>query len=77
MREKSDAGLKLDIDLISLAKKEEEIFIPSKKNPIALPFSSDALQFLRRVRDEVHRFAIDYHRLLRKKNLINEKNKRK
>ncbi|MDP8259513.1 MAG: excinuclease ABC subunit UvrC [Candidatus Gygaella obscura] len=69
--------LKLDIDLISLAKKEEEIFIPSKKNPIALPFSSDALQFLRRVRDEVHRFAIDYHRLLRKKNLINEKNKRK
>ncbi len=65
--------LKLDIDLISIAKKEEEIFTPIRNKAVVLPFDSSSLQFLRCVRDEVHRFAISYHKLLRKKGFLSEK----
>ncbi|MDO8578757.1 MAG: excinuclease ABC subunit UvrC [Dehalococcoidales bacterium] len=50
-----------------LAKEREEIFIPGRSNPIVLPPFSPARQMLQRLRDEAHRFAITYHRNIRKK----------
>ena len=58
-----------DIDLISLAKREEEVFLPNKSKSIMLPRGSSALFLIQRVRDEAHRFAITYHRNLRSKAL--------
>jgi len=51
----------------SLAKENEEIFIPQQAEAINLPGSSLGLQLLQRLRDEAHRFAIGYHRKIRKK----------
>lgn len=51
-----------DIDLISLAKKEEEIFTLGSAEPIVLPRRDYVLRLLQRLRDEAHRFAITYHR---------------
>ncbi|MBQ7348482.1 MAG: excinuclease ABC subunit C, partial [Clostridia bacterium] len=56
-----------DIDLISLAKREEEIFLPDKSEPVVLSKSDYVLRMLQRIRDEAHRFAITYHRTLRGK----------
>jgi len=50
-----------------LAKENEEIFIPQKSKPIILPRSSKGLQLLQRLRDEAHRFALGYHRKIRKR----------
>jgi excinuclease ABC subunit C len=55
----------LKIPVISLAKREEEIFIDGKEEPIKLPRESSELKLLQRIRDEAHRFAISYHRKLR------------
>ncbi|GAH99883.1 unnamed protein product, partial [marine sediment metagenome] len=49
------------------AKENEEIFIPQKTEPIILPRSSPGLQLLQRLRDEAHRFALGYHRKIRKR----------
>ncbi|MBN2150486.1 MAG: excinuclease ABC subunit UvrC [Candidatus Lokiarchaeota archaeon] len=49
------------LSIIGLAKKEEEIYVPDEAEPIVLPRDSKALLFLRRVRDESHRFALKYH----------------
>jgi excinuclease ABC subunit C len=51
----------------SLAKENEEIFIPQKSEPIILARSSPGLQLLQRLRDEAHRFALGYHQRVRKK----------
>lgn len=51
----------------SLAKENEEIFVPRKREPIILPRSSPGLQLLQRLRDEAHRFALGYHRKLHKR----------
>lgn len=59
--------------LIALAKKEEEIYIPDKKDPIKLSKDSPALHILQRVRDEAHRFALTYHRKLRTKKILESK----
>lgn len=56
-----------DIPFISLAKREEEVFLPGKSEPVILPRNSYALKALQRLRDEAHRFAITFHRQLRKK----------
>ncbi|MEX2055166.1 MAG: excinuclease ABC subunit UvrC, partial [Candidatus Andersenbacteria bacterium] len=53
--------------VMSLAKREEEIFVPGQKEPLRLPFDSEVLYLLQRMRDEAHRFTISYHRLLRSK----------
>jgi excinuclease ABC subunit C len=52
-------------ELLGLAKREELIYRERGEPPLRLPRSSAALQLLQRVRDEAHRFAISYHRLLR------------
>ena len=54
-----------DIPLASIAKKEEEIFIPDSSEPIRLPRNAPALFVLQQVRDEAHRFAITFHRKTR------------
>lgn len=59
--------LNCDIETISLAKREEEVFVPEKSEPYVLPRNSYALKLLQRIRDEAHRFAITFHRNLRKK----------
>lgn len=56
--------------LIGLAKKEELIILPDQSEPIALPRHRAALRLLQQVRDESHRFAITYHRLLRGKRAL-------
>ena len=55
------------IPAVGLAKENEELFIPQKSKPVVLPRSSPGLQLLQRLRDEAHRFALGYHRKLRKK----------
>ena len=53
--------------MISLAEKNEEIYTIDSNEPIVLPKDNKALQLLQRVRDEAHRFAITYNKLLREK----------
>ncbi len=55
-------------NMVSLAKREEEIFLPNSKTPILLEKSNNALKILQQIRDESHRFAITFHRTLRNKN---------
>ncbi len=56
-----------DIDLISLAEKEEEIYLVGQSLPIMLDKSDYTLRLLQRVRDEAHRFAVTFNRSLRGK----------
>ncbi len=67
----SDMDLKPPM-VISLAKREEEIYIQAKASPIRLSRNNDALRLLQRVRDESHRFAQHYHHLLRRKKTFDE-----
>ena len=76
-----DLGLKDKIDLAGIAKSrvqrnvrgkaversEERFFLPGRKNPVVLRGGSPELFLLERLRDEAHRFAITYHRTLRRK----------
>lgn len=57
------------IDVVSLAKRNEEVFLPNQSKPIILPRNSSALFLFQRIRDEAHRFAITYHRNLRSKSM--------
>ena len=58
-----------DIDFVSLAKREEEVFLPHQSRSILLPRDSNALYLIQRIRDEAHRFAITFHRDLRSKSI--------
>ena len=59
--------------LVGLAKNEEEIFFYGDQQSIKLPWGSESLKLIRRIRDEVHRYGITYHRNLRSKgSLTNE-----
>lgn len=53
--------------LIGLAKNEEEIFFTADKESLKLPYNNDSLKFIRKIRDEVHRFGITFHRKKRSK----------
>ena len=53
------------IDVVSLAKRNEEVFLPNRAQSVILPRNSGALFLFQRIRDEAHRFAITYHRKLR------------
>jgi excinuclease ABC subunit C len=61
--------LDLEIPIIGLAKKYEEIFLPSKKDPLILPKNSSILKLFQRVRDESHRFALRLHKKQREKRI--------
>ena len=63
-----DAGV-TSCDIIGLAKKNEEIYVPGRDAPELLDRDSVGLKVLRRLRDEAHRFAIGYHRNLRSKRI--------
>lgn len=62
-----DAGV--DVNFISLAKREEEVFLPGREDSVILPRNSLALKLIIRIRDEAHRFAITHHRNLRQKQM--------
>ena len=64
------AKLGLAIPLASIAKDKENIYIPGRTSPIKLKSDTPALNLIRRIRDEAHRFAIKYHHLLRRKKVI-------
>lgn len=59
-----------DIPIISLAKRAEEIFVPGRSESVILPRSSSSLRLLTNIRDEAHRFAIDFHRSRRSKRTL-------
>ncbi len=61
-----ESGIK-GIDMISLAKRIEEVFKPNNPTPILLKPASSELRMLQRIRDEAHRFTITFHRKLRNK----------
>jgi excinuclease ABC subunit C len=61
------------ISFIGLAKNEEEIFFPGDSQSVKLPWDSESLKLIRRIRDEVHNFGINFHRRLRSKGtFVNE-----
>ncbi len=62
--------LNLDIPVVGLAKRMEEVYMPGRADPIRIPRDEEALHLLQRVRDEAHRFAITYHRKLRDRSMI-------
>ena len=63
-------SLEVQIPIAAIAKRQEEIFLPGKRNPVRLAQDSLALQLVQRMRDEAHRFAISYHRQLRTKKMF-------
>jgi excinuclease ABC subunit C len=59
------AEVPVELPLVSLAKKEEEVFIPGRLESLRLPRRSPALRLLQQARDEAHRFAITFNRVRR------------
>ncbi len=69
LRVVEELGLEQDIPVAALAKRFEEVYLPGRADPVRIPRQSEALYLLQRIRDEAHRFAIDYHRQLRNKRM--------
>ncbi len=59
--------LHVTVPVLSLAKRQEELLIPGREEPLALPLDHDALRLMIHIRDEAHRFAIGHHRRRRSK----------
>ena len=64
--------LKLDVPVIALAKAEENVYVKGKIKPIRAAGDAPALNLIRRIRDEAHRFCRKYHHLLRHKKMIED-----
>jgi len=62
--------LGLNLPVVSIAKKEERIYSSQRPRTLSFPKDTPALNLIRRVRDEAHRFAVSYHLLLRRKEMI-------
>ncbi len=62
--------LGLEIPVVGLAKRLEEVYLPGVARPVVIPRGEEALYLLQQVRDEAHRFAIGYHRTLRGKRMV-------
>ena len=56
--------------MVALAKRLDEVFLPGEKESLMIPKGSSSLKLLQRIRNEAHRFAVEYHRKLRKKRTI-------
>lgn len=65
-----ELGLSDRVPIIALAKRLEEVFLPTERESLLLPRTSSSLRLLQHIRDEAHRFAIEYHRLLRTKRTL-------
>jgi excinuclease ABC subunit C len=63
----TELGIVGMMTIVGLAKNEEELFFPGDSESVKLPYNSDSLQLIRRIRDEVHRFGITFHRQKRSK----------
>ncbi len=59
----------IDVHLVGLAKRLEELWLPGEEDPVILPRNSQGLYLLQQIRDEAHRFAITYHRQQRSKRM--------
>jgi excinuclease ABC subunit C len=59
-----------DIPVVALAKEREELFVPGRADPLILPPTAPALYLVQRIRDEAHRFAVSYHRQLRRRTTV-------
>ncbi|MBU1726096.1 MAG: excinuclease ABC subunit UvrC [Candidatus Omnitrophica bacterium] len=62
--------LNIDVSTASIAKEEEHIYCANRNEPIKLDHDTPALNLIRRIRDEAHRFAVSYHHVLRRKKII-------
>jgi len=62
--------LNIKIPMISIAKQFEEIYIPGYIQPVRLSKKDKALHYIQEIRNESHRFAIKYNRILRKKEMV-------
>ena len=60
----------IDLPVIGLAKRLEEVFLPDRSDPVVLPRTSPALKLLMQARDEAHRFAVTFHRERRGKRMV-------
>lgn len=65
----NELGIK-NKSIMALAKRLDEVFLPEQSDSLMIPKGSASLRLLQRIRDEAHRFAVDYHRKLRKKRII-------
>lgn len=63
----AELGLSGQMTFTGLAKNEEELFFPGDSESLKLPYNSTSLKFIRRIRNEVHRFGISFHRSKRSK----------
>ena len=63
---KSLESLGLKLPCISLAKENEEVFVPKKKSPVLIPKNKSSLKILQHARDETHRFGVAYNRTIQK-----------
>jgi excinuclease ABC subunit C len=63
----NELGLQGSLTLIGLAKNEEELFYAGDSESLKLPYNGSSLLFIRRIRDEVHRFGVTFHRQQRSK----------
>ena len=68
----SMTNMGFNIPMVSLAERFEEIYTIYSNEPIRLDERDEARKLLQRIRDEAHRFAITYHRLLHQKNMLNK-----
>ncbi|MFZ0323169.1 MAG: helix-hairpin-helix domain-containing protein, partial [Actinomycetes bacterium] len=59
----------VDVAVVGLAKRLEEVWLPGDENPVILPRTSEALYLLQRLRDEAHSFAISFHRQRRSRSM--------
>jgi len=64
-----ELGLEHEIPVAALAKRFEEVYVPGRSTPVAVPRGSEAMFMLQRIRDEAHRFANSFHRELRGKRM--------
>jgi excinuclease ABC subunit C len=63
-----ETGIK--IPAISIAKNPDRVFVENKKEPVDIPTRSNAFKLIQRIRDEAHRFAISYQKIVRKKKIF-------